>query len=218
MPTSWWRWEEIEIIQCTQQQQKKKVKNKSNDSVDKLPTTGTLVIHPSNYISHFYSTKTSVGDELYYRPSQPRPSRSGVRPWTLYTLPSNSRSKLTRWVSWMYILWNRRNRLRCWWSLMNWEESVVFWAREITEPSFETLRSFLSHFYTTNKKFPVPQELLELHDITSEKNDSHATHYLDDTFLNPHVDAIQQLGEMVTQLKRVGGKELGLHVFDKHLL
>lgn len=62
------------------------------------------------------------------------------------------------------------------------------------------------------------QCLLELREEASEKDDAHAAHFLDDTFLVEHVKTIKKFGDMVTQLQRAGEADLGLYLFDQDLL
>nr|XP_053635155.1 ferritin-like [Cherax quadricarinatus]AUS91514.1 ferritin [Cherax quadricarinatus] len=67
-------------------------------------------------------------------------------------------------------------------------------------------------------KKELNEALLNLHGKVSETNDPHVLHFLDDNFINEHVETIKKLGDMVTQLQRAGDGHLGLHIFDKDLL
>lgn len=62
----------------------------------------------------------------------------------------------------------------------------------------------------------VNQLLLELHGVATTRGDPHLTDYLEEHYLNEQVESIKQLGEFVTQLKRVG-PGLGEYIFDKEL-
>jgi len=63
----------------------------------------------------------------------------------------------------------------------------------------------------------VNQVLLDLHKIASQHEDGHMTDFLEGEFLTEQVESIKQIGNFVTQLKRVG-PGLGEQLFDKELL
>jgi len=63
----------------------------------------------------------------------------------------------------------------------------------------------------------VNQSLLNLHALATEKNDAHLTDFLESEFLDEQVNAIKQLGEYITQIKRAGPTGLGEYLFDKDL-
>lgn len=63
----------------------------------------------------------------------------------------------------------------------------------------------------------VNQSLLELHALASTHNDAHLSDYLESEFLAEQVEAIKELSDMLTQLKRAG-PGLGEYQFDKDLL
>uniref|UniRef100_A0AC34FL44 Ferritin n=1 Tax=Panagrolaimus sp. ES5 TaxID=591445 RepID=A0AC34FL44_9BILA len=58
------------------------------------------------------------------------------------------------------------------------------------------------------------QSLLELHDLAGENNDSQMCDFLEGTFLKEQVESIEEIGKMITALKRVG-PGLGEYMFDK---
>ena len=58
------------------------------------------------------------------------------------------------------------------------------------------------------------QSLLELHDLAVENNDSQMCDFLEGTFLKEQVESIEEIGKMITALKRVG-PGLGEYMFDK---
>lgn len=62
----------------------------------------------------------------------------------------------------------------------------------------------------------VNQALLDLHAVASKHNDVHLADYLESEFLNEQVEAIKDIGDKITQLKRAGSG-LGEHLFDKDL-
>jgi len=63
----------------------------------------------------------------------------------------------------------------------------------------------------------VNQFLLDMHKLASSQNDAHLSDFLETEFLNEQVEAIKQLSEYVTQLKRVG-PGLGEYMFDRETL
>uniref|UniRef100_UPI00398E3D4B ferritin heavy chain B-like n=1 Tax=Pristiophorus japonicus TaxID=55135 RepID=UPI00398E3D4B len=66
----------------------------------------------------------------------------------------------------------------------------------------------------------VNQCLLDLHKLASEQNDPNLCEFLESKFLNEQVEAINKLGEHITNLKRLGAPENGMgeYLFDKHTL
>lgn len=62
----------------------------------------------------------------------------------------------------------------------------------------------------------VNQSLLELHALAGTHNDAHLSDFLESEFLTEQVDAIKELGDMITKAKRCG-PGLGEHLFDKDL-
>lgn len=62
----------------------------------------------------------------------------------------------------------------------------------------------------------VNDSLLLLHGQAFKRGDSHLTDYLESKFLTEQVEAIKELADMITQLKRTG-PHLGEFEFDKFL-
>jgi len=62
----------------------------------------------------------------------------------------------------------------------------------------------------------VNQALLDLHAVASNHNDAQMTDFLEGEFLQEQVKAIKELGDHVTNLKRVG-PGLGEYEFDRRL-
>jgi len=60
----------------------------------------------------------------------------------------------------------------------------------------------------------VNAALLELHKIASKHEDAHLTNFLEEHYLEEQVEAIKELGDYVTNLKRVG-PGLGEYMFDQ---
>uniref|UniRef100_A0A8C8RCP9 Ferritin n=1 Tax=Pelusios castaneus TaxID=367368 RepID=A0A8C8RCP9_9SAUR len=66
----------------------------------------------------------------------------------------------------------------------------------------------------------VNQAMLDLHKLAMEKNDPHLCDFLESDYLDEQVKAIKQLGDHLTNLKRLGVPQNGLgeYLFDKHTL
>uniref|UniRef100_A0A2K5N840 Ferritin n=1 Tax=Cercocebus atys TaxID=9531 RepID=A0A2K5N840_CERAT len=66
----------------------------------------------------------------------------------------------------------------------------------------------------------VNQSLLELHKLATDKNDPHLCDFIETHYLNEQVKATKELGDHVTNLRRMGAPESGLaeYLFDKHTL
>ncbi|KAG6936195.1 ferritin heavy chain A [Chelydra serpentina] len=64
------------------------------------------------------------------------------------------------------------------------------------------------------------QALLDLHKLAMEKNDPHLCDFLESEYLEEQVKAIKQLGDHLTNLKRLGVPQNGMgeYLFDKHTL
>lgn len=62
----------------------------------------------------------------------------------------------------------------------------------------------------------VNEKLLRLHGIADAANDPQMTDFIEGTFLNEQVDAIKELADMITNIKRVGDG-LGVYLFDKNM-
>ena len=63
----------------------------------------------------------------------------------------------------------------------------------------------------------VNQSLLNLHALGGSKNDAHLCDFLEAEFLGEQVEAIKELGDNITKLKRAGPVGLGEYLFDKDL-
>ena len=62
----------------------------------------------------------------------------------------------------------------------------------------------------------VNQSLLELHAVAGTHNDANLCDFIESEFLNEQVEAIKELSDMITKLKRAG-PGLGEYIFDNHL-
>ncbi|XP_068097251.1 ferritin, higher subunit [Hyperolius riggenbachi] len=66
----------------------------------------------------------------------------------------------------------------------------------------------------------VNQALLDLHKIGSDKVDPHLCDFLESEYLDEQVKSMKQLGDYITNLKRVGVPQNGMgeYLFDKHTM
>lgn len=62
----------------------------------------------------------------------------------------------------------------------------------------------------------VNQSLLDLHKVADSHQDAQMTDFLEGEFLKEQVDAIKDIGDKISNLKRVGAG-LGEYMFDKEL-
>jgi len=63
----------------------------------------------------------------------------------------------------------------------------------------------------------VNQSLLDIHKIASTHDDAQLTDFLESNYLEEQVDAIKEIGDHISQLKRVG-PGLGEYMYDKESL
>ncbi|XP_057581068.1 ferritin heavy chain-like [Hippopotamus amphibius kiboko] len=66
----------------------------------------------------------------------------------------------------------------------------------------------------------VNQSLLELHKLATDKNDPHLCDFIETHYLSEQVKSIKELGDHVTNLRKMGAPESGMaeYLFDKHTL
>lgn len=62
----------------------------------------------------------------------------------------------------------------------------------------------------------VNQSLLDLHGLATSKEDPNLTDFLEGEYLEEQVEAIKELGDLITKCKRAGDG-LGEYIFDKDL-
>ena len=62
----------------------------------------------------------------------------------------------------------------------------------------------------------VNQSLLDLHGVAGSHNDANLCDFIESEFLNEQVEAIKELGDKITALKRAG-PGLGEYLFDQKL-
>lgn len=59
--------------------------------------------------------------------------------------------------------------------------------------------------------------MLALHQIGSVHNDANLCDFLETEYLQEQVDAIKSIGDLLTNIRRVGKEGLGIFIFDKEL-
>uniref|UniRef100_A0A3B3HHI1 Ferritin n=1 Tax=Oryzias latipes TaxID=8090 RepID=A0A3B3HHI1_ORYLA len=66
----------------------------------------------------------------------------------------------------------------------------------------------------------VNQSLLDMHKLCSERNDPHLCDFIETHYLDEQVKSIKELGDWVTNLRRMGAPQNGMaeYLFDKHTL
>ncbi|XP_027693132.1 ferritin heavy chain-like [Vombatus ursinus] len=64
------------------------------------------------------------------------------------------------------------------------------------------------------------QSLLELYKLATDKNDPHLCDFIETRYLDEQVKSIKQVGDHVTNLRKVGAPDSGMaeYLFDKHTL
>jgi ferritin heavy chain len=63
----------------------------------------------------------------------------------------------------------------------------------------------------------VNQSLLDLHGVASSHKDANLCDFLETEYLAEQVEAIKELGDKITALKRAGPSGLGEYLFDQKL-
>jgi len=90
--------------------------------------------------------------------------------------------------------------------------------KDIARPSTDDWSSGLNALESALQlEKTVNQSLLDLHVLASGHNDAQLTDFLESEYLGEQVEAIKQLGDMVTQAKRAG-TGLGEYLFDKQTM
>ena len=62
----------------------------------------------------------------------------------------------------------------------------------------------------------VNQSLLDLHKTADENSDPQLTDFIEGNYLEEQVEAIKEIGDLVTRMKRAGNG-IGEHMIDKEL-
>merc|ERR1712226_585561 len=81
---------------------------------------------------------------------------------------------------------------------------------------YQTMRGGRMGLQDITKPTTVNQSLLELQTAAMAKADFHLAHFIQETFLNIHVNRIKLVGDLVSKIKRAGDG-LGIHVVDNDI-
>merc|ERR1711890_92958 len=60
----------------------------------------------------------------------------------------------------------------------------------------------------------VNESLLAMHKVAAEHDDAQMTDFIEGTYLKEQVEAIKEIGDLITQMRKAGDG-LGLHIIDK---
>ncbi|KAG8234133.1 hypothetical protein J437_LFUL007499 [Ladona fulva] len=64
----------------------------------------------------------------------------------------------------------------------------------------------------------VNESLLNLHQIATKYGDANFTDFLETEYLQEQVESIKEIGDQLTNIKRVGSTGLGIYIYDQDLL
>merc|ERR1711999_38172 len=93
---------------------------------------------------------------------------------------------------------------------------VVF--REIAKPTCDEWGTALEAIEASLElEKTVNESLLNIHKMADSHGDAQMTDFLEGTYLKEQVEAIKEVADLVTKMKRAGDG-LGLHIIDKELL
>merc|ERR1712223_1774977 len=93
---------------------------------------------------------------------------------------------------------------------------VVF--REVAKPTCDEWGTALEAIEASLElEKTVNESLLNMHKMADSHGDAQMTDYLEGTYLKEQVEAIKEIADLVTKMKRAGDG-LGLHIIDKELL
>ena len=93
---------------------------------------------------------------------------------------------------------------------------VVF--REIAKPTSDEWGTALEAIEASLElEKTVNESLLNMHKTAGTHHDAQLTDFIEGTFLKEQVEAIKEIGDLVTKMKRAG-EGLGLFILDKELL
>merc|ERR1712223_681889 len=92
---------------------------------------------------------------------------------------------------------------------------VVF--REVAKPTCDEWGTALEAIEASLElEKTVNESLLNMHKMADSHGDAQMTDYLEGTYLKEQVEAIKEIADLVTKMKRAGDG-LGLHIIDKEL-
>merc|ERR1712223_363593 len=93
---------------------------------------------------------------------------------------------------------------------------VVF--REIAKPGHDEWGTAVEATEATLElEKTVNESLLNLHKMADSHADAQMTDFIEGTFLKEQVEAIKEIADLLTKMRRAGD-HLGLHIIDKELL
>nr|XP_028686150.1 ferritin heavy chain [Macaca mulatta] len=104
--------------------------------------------------------------------------------------------------------------------LQNQQGGRIF-LQDIKKPDYDNRESGLNAMECAlHLEKNVTQSLLERHKLATDKNDPHLCDFIETHYLNEQVKAIKELGDHVTNLRKMGASESDLadYLFDKHTL
>ncbi|XP_008586910.1 PREDICTED: ferritin heavy chain [Galeopterus variegatus] len=104
--------------------------------------------------------------------------------------------------------------------LQNQRGGQIF-LQDIKKPDYDDWESGLNAMECAlHLEKSVNQSLLELHKLATEKNDPHLCDFIETHYLHEQVKSIKELGDHVTNLRKMGAPESGMaeYLFDKHTL
>uniref|UniRef100_A0A2K5LBB2 Ferritin n=1 Tax=Cercocebus atys TaxID=9531 RepID=A0A2K5LBB2_CERAT len=93
--------------------------------------------------------------------------------------------------------------------------------QDIKKPDYDNWESGLNAMECAlHLEKNVNRSLLELHKLATDKNDPHLCDSIETLYLNEQVKAIRELGDHVTNLRKMGAPESDSaeYLFDKHTL
>lgn len=89
--------------------------------------------------------------------------------------------------------------------------------KDITKPSADEWGTALEAVQASLElEKTVNQSLLDMHKAAGDKNDAQFTDFIEGEFLKEQVEAIKDIADLVTKMKRAGDG-LGLHIIDKEM-
>ena len=89
--------------------------------------------------------------------------------------------------------------------------------REISKPDLDEWGTALEAIEASLQlERTVNESLLTVHKAADECHDAQFTDFLEGEFLKEQVEAIKEIGDLITKMKRAGDG-LGLHIIDKEL-
>merc|ERR1712098_314291 len=89
--------------------------------------------------------------------------------------------------------------------------------REIAKPASDWGTALEAVLASLELEKAVTEALNALHKVADENHDGQLTDFIEGEYLKEQVEAIKEIADLVTKMKRAGDG-LGLHVIDKELM